>query len=94
MCQRSVCFACFVALAAIASGPLSARADTLNAITMGGGFGLADGSRDSIAQQFGPSARETPVATAVPEPSGIALLGMGMIGAAVIVRRRISWRRR
>ena len=93
MCQRSVCFACCVVLAAIAWGPLSARADTLNAITMGGDFGLAaDGSRGSPAQQFGPSARETPVAAAieVPEPSGIALLGVGMIGAAVIVRRKIS----
>ena len=93
MSQRSVHFAFCVALAAIAWGPLQARADTLNVIAKGGGFALvADGSRESIAQRFGPSGRETPVAvaSAVPEPSGIALLGVGMIGAALIVRRRIS----
>ena len=93
MSQRSVHFACCVALAAMAWGSLSARADTLNVIATGAGFALAaDGSRESIAEQVGSSGRGRPVAvaSAVPDPSGIALLGVGMIGAALIVRRRIS----
>ena len=92
MYQRSVGFAFYVALALMVWGPSSAKADTLDSTTLASSFAFAgDSSRHhAIAPQFNPKRTYLPVAlAAAPEPSGIALLGIGMLGAAAIVRRRL-----
>jgi len=93
MYQRSVGFAFCVALALMVWGPSSAKADTLDSTTLASSFAFAgDSSRHhAIAPQFNPKRTYLPVAlaAAAPEPSGIALLGIGMLGAAALVRRRL-----
>jgi hypothetical protein len=92
MYQRSVGFAFYVALALMVWGPSSAKADTLDSTTLASSFALGgESSRHAIAPQFNPKRTYLPVAlaAAAPEPSGIALLGIGMLGAAAIVRRRL-----
>jgi hypothetical protein len=78
MDQRIARFAGCVALAVLAAGLLLVRAD---------GFGLAAGHAERV--HFDGAGVPVVVAGVAPEPSGVALLGLAMLGVAAIVRRRV-----
>lgn len=91
MYKRLVRFAGCVALAVVAAGCLSARAESFSGVSVAGGVGVAAGhGRDHIAERVYLGAVGVSVALAgvAPEPSAVALLGLGILGVAAIVRRR------
>jgi hypothetical protein len=75
--MRLVC--CVVTAAMMLAAGGSARADILQTF---------DASGHEAASSSAPLLRSARKKPAIPEPSGVALLGMGLLGFAAVMRRR------